>query len=234
MNLYRGETIAKMMRNGLFNEMKKVDRVAIAYKILIAARWISTNGLCYQDFSSGNFLYEYESAEKAKGIVSVIDCDNLATNAAINEGIVPLVKGTGFYSAPEIAFGNSPPSTETDKFALATLFFQIMTGSIDSPYHGRCMANTFSGFFPSSMSEAAELTIENGFSTNWLTFIFDHNGVDNPIWGPRDEKEMIQRNWNAIPTEIQALFCQAFQNPFNNVVNRRNGRPELDNWKKGI
>lgn len=95
-----------------------IGRVAGALKIALAAEQLARMGLCYADFSERNVLLDTFS-----GRAVLIDCDSL-----IVPGRLPaLVQGTHRYRAPEIVTGQATPSVETDRHALAVIFYSLLT-----------------------------------------------------------------------------------------------------------
>lgn len=91
-------------------------RVAVAYRVARAVRWLHGSGLCHSDLSDKNIKADPQNAETC-----IIDCDGLVV-----PGFAPAqVYGTPRYMAPEIEAGSSIPSIDTDKHSLAVLFYKI-------------------------------------------------------------------------------------------------------------
>ena len=232
MDLCTGKSINSMMLERQFDNMPLKKRLTIVRQIAESADWLRSNGLCYQDFSHKNFMYD----DTSKGRISVIDCDNVAPTSASSSGEVSFVGGTGFYAAPEIAFGQCKPSVESDAFALSTLFFKIMTGSTDSPYHGRELYTKSNGYMPNDMFEAAFFTKDDpAYGYDWLTFVFDSknevNKIDPNLFKKPDfqkRQNMILKNWNQIPDTIREMFCRAFCNPLDKQSRAK--RPTPKDW----
>ena len=242
MNLCSGKSINKMMLDKKFDNMILKKRLAIVRQIAESAEWLAQNGLCYQDFSHKNFMYDGAENVNSTGLedngtVSLIDCDNIAPNSAAKSGEAKYTAGTGFYVAPEVAFKICPPSIESDKYALAVLLFKIMTGSTDSPYHGKELYGKFRPR-PADMIEAAqECQIDPYIDKKWLTFVFDDKDTVNSI-NPQqfkkpefqDRQNMILKNWEKVPDSMKDMFRKAFYKPLDEKA-RRN-RPTAGQWKE--
>ena len=229
MNLYPGKNIGKFMIEKRFDSMSLEDRLNLVYKISQPAHFLRTHGFCYQDFSHGNFLFDENT-----GVISVIDIDNVTANSNSEAGITNFVKGTMFYMPPEIAFGQCNPSIDSDNYALATLFFKIMTGSTNSPYHGKKFYSK--PVTPGNMEEAAFLSIDepDDFGIDWLTFVFDPVDRSNEIElndpNPKfvAEGKKIINNWNFIPDTMKDYFYRAFRSPLDAEIRKK--RPTATDW----
>lgn len=229
MPVCEGESINRMMIDKKFVDMPTKERLTMVRKIAEAAAWLQSNGLSYQDFSHKNVMYE-----PSRSTVCLIDCDNVAPSSASADGAAAFAGGTGFYAPPEIAFRQCHPSLESDRFALAVLFFKIMTGSTTSPYHGKNLYTRCCR--PADMFEAAELTNEEpDFGTDWMTFVFDPtnpvNAIDPKLYKSpdfREGQEMILKNWAKVPEAVRAFFCRAFREPLNPEARKK--RPTPSEW----
>lgn len=228
MNLYTGKDIGDLMMEKVFDSMDLDKRMNLVHKIAESALWLRNSGYCYQDFSHGNFLYDEKN-----NIVSIIDCDNVTGSSSASSGKTFLAKGTLFYTSPEIAFGQCNPSIESDNFALATLFFKIMTGSTNSPYHGKELYSR--PVRPGNMIDAAFYTNDDpSYGSDWLTFVFDKENKVNEIDLNAPNKDFVNegkkiiKNWDKVPNEMKELFYKAFKNPLD--AESRKLRPSSKDW----
>lgn len=232
MDLCKGKSINSMMLERQFDNMPTKKRLTIVRQIAESADWFRRNGLCYQDFSHKNFMYD----DSGRGSVSVIDCDNVAPTSVSSAGDASFAGGTGFYAAPEIAFGQCKPSVESDAFALSSLLFKIMTGSTDSPYHGRELYTKSNGYMPNDMFEAAFFTKDDpAYGYDWLTFVFDPkndvNRIDPYLYKKEEyqkRQNMVLKNWKEVPETMKNMFCRAFYNPLDKQA--RTKRPSPNEW----
>lgn len=231
MEVCPGKDINHLMLEHAFDKMRPTARIRMVGLIAESANWMQLNGYCYQDFSHKNFMYDPDD-EKC---ISVIDCDNLAPSSAVKSGLAAFAGGTGFYMAPEVAFKQCKPSIESDNFALATLFFKIMTGSTDSPYHGRELYSKRPR--PATMLDGAIYTLDDpeDYGYDWLTFIFDpDNEVNRPcpamFKNPSSKAscELMIKNWSKVPLHMRELFYRAFRNPLSEKD--RVYRPTAAHW----
>jgi len=228
MNLCSGKDIGDLMIEKKFDSMKLEKRLNLVNQIAESAAWLRSLGYCYQDFSHGNFLYDEKN-----DVVSIIDVDNLTPSSSASSGERCFAKGTSFYIAPEVAFGQCNPSIESDNFALATLFFKIMTGSTNSPYHGKELYSK--DITPGDMLDAAFYTSDDpDYGYDWLTFVFDPKNKINEIDLTGNDKKFIEEgkriisNWNKVPNEMKELFYKAFKNPLDAMSRKK--RPTSRDW----
>lgn len=225
-----GKEINEYMLNKAFVNMPINERLKIILDIADSIKWLQQNGLCYQDISHKNFMYDPNS----KYPITLIDCDNIASNSDVHNGDRSFVKGTSFYMAPEVVFHKDKMSQNADNYALAVLFYKILTGSTDSPYHGQILYSKRPR--PFDMAGAAELYEEDpDYGTDWLTFVFDDQNKSNAInldqfKDPERKKEMRQiiDNWKCVPDSIKELLIQAFRNPLDETFYKK--RPTASKW----
>lgn len=143
-------------------------------------------GLCYQDISFGNLFLD-----PASGDIAICDNDNVDA-----DGAPPSVFGTRKFMAPEIVRREAMPSTRTDLYSMAVMFFYILFAW--HPLDGRAEAETL------VLDADAELRL---YGTH-PRFIFDPDDTSNgPVPGHHD---VIVRRWNALTGELRALFVRAF------------------------
>ncbi len=222
-----GREINDLMIERQFDCMPLRERVMIVQRIAQAVEWFRKSGYCYQDISHKNVMYDAQTKQ-----VSIIDCDNVAPERTAK--LTKIVGGTSFFVAPEIAFQNCGHSINTDQYSLAVLLFKIMTGSTDSPYHGRRLYSKQPK--PVDMFSAADYYAEDpSYGTDWLTFIFDPqnpiNRLDLDIFrnpADRARHRRVQDNWATVPENMKALFYRAFIDPLNEEARKK--RPNAGEW----
>lgn len=102
MELASGKTLDHMINedNGIIQKMSMNDKLKLIRQIALSIRIINKSGGCYTDINWGNFIFDSVS-----GWLYVVDCENVASNADIQDGRFSFVLGTGFFMAPEVAFG---------------------------------------------------------------------------------------------------------------------------------
>ncbi len=228
-----GRDLNAMMTAHLLDAMSPEDKLILLCQIADAIYRLSNNGYCYQDISHRNFMYQPVDKTHPEAYVTLIDCDNITSNAKAREGSATFARGTGFYMPPEVAFRMAPPSIESDCYALAMLFFKILMGPIASPYHGKALYKT--PLLPADMEQAAQLTRDDGYGYDWLTFVFDPvnkiNEIDptvrkSPSWQAK-QRRLIE-TWATIPAPVQKLFADAFASPLDERA--RAHRPHANVW----
>ena len=229
MNFLPGEDINHMMLENKFMTMPLNDKFLMINRISCAAEWLQKNGLCYQDFSHKNVMYTKDHH------AVLIDCDNVASNSETSLGKTQTILGTGFYIAPEVAFKKHLPDIHSDQYALATLFYKIMTASTDSPYHGKELYTR--PMRPDDMKSAAYYTQDDpSYGYNWLTYVFDPNNKVNeivPTLYKKPDFQERQRNiiklYKLVPDEMKRYFEDAFRDPLN--LASRLKRPAASMWR---
>ena len=92
-------------------------RLQIGGLLARSLRYLHINGYAYVDISPSNIL-----VSRDKNSLVIIDPDN------ITSGVYrPLIDGTNFYMAPEIANKAAVANTVTDTFSYAVLLFKMLT-----------------------------------------------------------------------------------------------------------
>lgn len=231
---YKGKTLNGMMLEGAFDRMPLETRMEIAVGILKSAELLRENEVSHQDVSLKSFVYD--EAEKK---LTVIDCECMTPNAVHGSADCCFTGGSGFYVSPEVAFRLDLPSCESDLYTIACLCYKIMTGSSESPYHGKELYSKFNGFMPVDMFDIARLSKADKLGRDSLTFIFDPENKVNelvPTMFKNQDFQLRKRteieNWEKIPAEIKALFQRAFFNPLG--ARARKNRPSVAEWKAVI
>jgi hypothetical protein len=108
-----------------------LTRLQVCVRLARAVRRLHFAGLAHSDLSNRNVLVDLRG-----GDACVIDID-----ALVVPGIAPpTVLGTPGYMAPEVVAGNALPSIETDRHALAVLFYELLLQR--HPLRGRLVHST--------------------------------------------------------------------------------------------
>jgi DNA-binding helix-hairpin-helix protein with protein kinase domain len=147
---------------------------------------LHAQGLCYRDISQNNVFFD-----AANGDILICDNDNVAVDGQVT-GII----GTASFMAPEVALGETLPTTQTDLYSLAVLLFYILF--THHPLDGR---------------NAEQIHCLNAAAIRHLyaeapVFIFDPADHSNePVPG-------VHRNviifWPIYPEFVREIFTRAF------------------------
>jgi len=147
---------------------------------------LHANGWCYKDISFGNIFFD-----PASGDALICDCDNIRPPGETNN-----ILGTPKYMAPEIIAGKSRPSTLTDLYSLATLFFYIMM--LSHPLDGKREAEI----------DCLDMQAMGRLYGTDPVFIYDpENKSNRPLPGYHDNAIQL---WPIYPTFLRDLFISAF------------------------
>lgn len=153
---------------------------------------LHARGFCYQDVNFGNLFLEPATAD-------VLICDNDNVNV---DGADASIYGTRKFMAPEVVRRETLPSTKTDLFSMAVMFFYVMFGW--HPLDGR---------------REAEARILDGRTEMLLygtepLFLFDPDDSSNgPVDGLHDP---LLPKWQAVGEELRTLFLQSFGDGLSN------------------
>ena len=196
------------------NEMFMLRKIAKAIDIL------HTVGYCYTDINWGNFKWDSENKS-----ICVIDCENIACSDDINSGRCNFLIGTGYFIDPMVAFNMANVGRESDRYALATLIFRLLTNNVlQSAYHGKAMFSVIPA--PQNMSEVAEFAADGDMDLNWRKFVFDpddrSNGLDDLCKDSNNEEnrkfreniEDVIRIWEKLDERLKEQFLRTFKDPF--------------------
>lgn len=147
---------------------------------------LHARGQCYQDVSFGNIFLDPDTGE-----VAVCDNDNVDVN-----GAPAAVYGTRKFMAPEIVRREALPSTITDLYSMAVMFFYILMSW--HPLDGRREHETL------ILDGDAEFRL---YGSSPL-FLFDPADPSNgPVEGMH---EPIVRRWRSLSKAVRDLFIRAF------------------------
>lgn len=223
MELACGQTLDHMIDedNRIVQKMSVTDKLKLVRQIALSIKIINRSiGGCYTDINWGNFIFDNKT-----GRLYVVDCENVASNTDIQDGKFSFVLGTGFFMAPEVAFGLANAGMNADRYALANLIFRILTNNIlPSPYHGKIM---YLSVACQNMLEVKDLVDDDDIDEAWSVFIFDdqdhRNNIDDlykdadasqpKLQKKRGELDEVIKIWNALDDRLKVLFIKAFKNP---------------------
>lgn len=167
-------------------ELPLAQRATICLQLANAFLELHASGFCYQDINFGNIFIE-----AAQGRVLICDNDNVNV-----DGAEASIYGTRKFMAPEVVRRECLPSSRTDLFSMAILFFYILFGW--HPLDGRREAEI------QVLDADAELRL---YGADPL-FLFDpHNPANGPMEGLH---EPIVARWRSLPEALRALFVRAF------------------------
>lgn len=161
-------------------------RAAACYEIAESFQALHTRGLCYQDLNFGSFFID-----PIRGGILICDPDNITV-----EGLLGGVYGTPKFMAPEIVRRETIPSSRTDLYSMAVLFFYALFQwhPLDGKRHAALQART------------AETDLR--LYGHDPLFMFDPSSDANgPVAGNHD---WVVARWKAMPAGLRNLFVRAF------------------------
>lgn len=222
-----GKDVSTLIEDGTFDKYSLQERLEVIWKINEALLFLSQDALCYQDINAENIFYDTVSK-----LVTVIDTENTTDAYMVENGEAAFVKGKGFYMAPEVGAGLVKCAAKpSDYYAMAALYYSILTCSTNSPYHGRVLYENFSLRDAGDMDIACERAEEDDELEDFLTFTFDPTNHVNSLedfckevkgkWKEESNKRLLRhlegitKNWNEVPNELKELLYKAFSNPLN-------------------
>ena len=235
-----GKDIHTLISDGPFDKFTLNERLEVIVNINEAFWFLSKDGLCYQDINAENIFYDVKSKK-----VTVIDTENTTDTYLVENGQSAFVTGKGFYMAPEVGASIVKyASKSSDYYAMAMLYYCILTCSTNSPYHGKVLYENFGLRGVEEMDEACENAKEDGLLEDFLTFAFDPENKVNSLESFyrencgkfKDESNVglikhlgnIVNSWKEIPKNLKELFYRAFSDPLNEASYTR--RPLPDTW----
>ncbi|MEM7097857.1 MAG: serine/threonine protein kinase [Pseudomonadota bacterium] len=147
---------------------------------------LHASGFCYQDINFGNIFLNPETAD-------VMVCDNDNVNV---DGAPASIYGTRKFMAPEVVRRETLPSTATDLFSMAVMFFYVMFSW--HPLDGKAENGI------KILDADAEMRL---YGTDPV-FLFDPQNTSNgPVEGMHDA---IVYRWESISEALRGLFTRAF------------------------
>lgn len=167
-------------------ELTLAQRMMLCARVANSFLELHSRGFCYQDINFGNFFLDPKTAD-------ILICDNDNVNI---DGAEASIYGTRKFMAPEVVRREVLPSTTTDLFSMAVLFFYALIGW--HPLDGRREAAF------RVLDSAAELSL---YGTGPV-FLFDPNDNSNgPLAGLHDP---LVTRWNTISRTLRELFVRSF------------------------
>ena len=161
-------------------------RATICLNIALSFLELHAKGFCYQDINFGNIFFHPPTGD-------ILICDN--DNVDV-DGVPASVFGTRKFMAPEIVRREAMPSTKSDLFSMAVLFFYVLHSW--HPLDGRREAAI------DFMDSAAETSLYGGHPV----FLFDPVDTSNgPLPGMH---EPIEARWKSLPSGLRDLFIRTF------------------------
>ena len=161
-------------------------RATACLAIATSFQKLHATGYCYQDINFGGFFIDPE-----RGTIQICDADNVAV-----DGIAGGVYGTRKFMAPEVLRREEIPSTRTDLYSMAVLFFYLIFNwhPLDGKRENAIVA----------VGSADEMDL---YGRNPL-FLFDPaNSSNGPV--PKLHDWIVAR-WQAVPQAMRALFTRIF------------------------
>jgi DNA-binding helix-hairpin-helix protein with protein kinase domain len=167
-------------------ELSLAQRATVCAHIAHCFLELHARGFCYQDVNFGNIFLNPATAD-------VLICDNDNVNI---DGADASIYGTRKFMAPEIVRRECLPSTKTDLFSMAVMFFYVLFGW--HPLDGRREAET----------RILDANAENRLYGTQPLFIFDPNDDANGPLAPMHDA-LVYR-WRSLPEDLRGLLLRSF------------------------
>ncbi len=179
-----------------------LTRLQVCMRLARAVRRLHFAGLAHSDLSNRNVLVDLRG-----GDACVIDIDALVVPGLA----APTVLGTPGYMAPEVVSGRTLPSIETDRHALAVLFYELLLQR--HPLRGTLVHSTRSAEEDEQLSMGAKaLFVEHPRDRR--------NPADAPITVPVD----------ALGPHLTPLMRRAFEDG----LHAPSRRPDAVEWEEAL
>jgi Protein kinase domain len=179
-----------------------LTRLQVCMRLARAVRRLHFAGLAHSDLSNRNVLVDLRG-----GDACVIDIDALVVPGLA----APTVLGTPGYMAPEVVAGAALPSIETDRHALAVLFYELLLQR--HPLRGRLVHSTRSAEEDEQLSMGVKALFVEHHSDR-------RNPPDVPITVPVD----------ALGPHLAPLMRRAFEDALHTPVRR----PDAVEWEEAL
>lgn len=167
-------------------EMPLERRLAVCLNIATCFHELHASGFCYQDINLGGFFLDPTTGE-------VLICDN--DNVDV-DGADASIYGTRKFMAPEVVRREALPSSRTDLFSMAVLFFYVLLGW--HPLDGRREAE----------ARVLDAEVEKRLYGTDPLFLFDPASSENgPVEGLH---EPIVARWRSLGEPLRRLFTRSF------------------------
>jgi len=179
-----------------------LTRLQVCMRLARAVRRLHFAGLAHSDLSNRNVLVDLKG-----GDACVIDID-----ALVVPGLAPpTVLGTPGYMAPEVVSGRALPSIETDRHALAVLFYELLLQR--HPLRGTLVHSTRSAEDDEQLSMGAK-----------ALFVEHRTDRRNPSDQP------IHVSVEALGPHLSPLMRRAFEDALHNPA----ARPDAVEWEEAL
>jgi Protein kinase domain len=179
-----------------------LTRLQVCMRLARAVRRLHFAGLAHSDLSNRNVLVDLRGGEAC-----LIDID-----ALVVPGLAPpTVLGTPGYMAPEVVAGAAMPSIETDRHALAVLFYELLLQR--HPLRGR--------FVHSTQSAEADEQLSMGARALFVEHTRDHR---NAPTAPIDV------GVDALGPHLTPLMRRAFET----ALHVPSARPDAVEWEEAL
>lgn len=187
-------------------DLTLATRAAACLAIATSFQNLHATGYCYQDINFGGFFVDPQ-----RGSIQICDADNIAV-----DGVQGGVYGTRKFMAPEVLRREAIPSTRTDLYSMAVLYFYMIFNW--HPLDGKRELDY------ATIDQAAEMDL---YGRNPL-FIFDVNNKSN---GPVPKKhDWVVARWKAMPEGLRSLFTRVFTTG----LMRPETRPLESEWRGAL
>ena len=181
-------------------------RATACFDVATSFQRLHATGYCYQDINFGGFFIDPE-----RGSVQICDADNIAI-----DGEPGGVYGTRKFMAPEVVCRQALPSTKTDLYSMAVLFFYIIFNW--HPLDGKREAE----------ARLVDQAMELKFYGQNPCFLFDPNtDINGPV--PTVHDWVIAR-WAAMTDRMRGLFTRVFTAG----LTRTEERPLESEWRSAL
>lgn len=167
-------------------EISLATRAAVCLNLATCFHELHASGFCYQDINFGNIFLD-----PATGEVLICDNDNVDV-----DGAEASIYGTRKFMAPEVVRRDALPSSRTDLFSMAVLFFYVLLGW--HPLDGRREVET----------RVLDAEAEKALYGSDPLFLFDPaNAANGPVRGIHD---LIVARWHSLAEPLRRLFVRSF------------------------
>ena len=179
-----------------------LTRLQVCMRLARAVRRLHFAGLAHSDLSNRNVLVDLRG-----GDACVIDID-----ALVVPGLAPpTVLGTPGYMAPEVVSGKSLPTIETDRHALAVLFYELLLQR--HPLRGKLVHSTRSAEEDEQLSMGVQ-----------ALFVEHRSDRRNPPDAP------ITVGVDALGPHLAPLMRRAFED----ALHAPSRRPDAVEWEEAL
>lgn len=142
-----------------------MKRLQIGFLLAKSLRTLHLNGCAYVDLSPQNVL-----VARKKNSIAIIDSDNITSGT-----YKPIIKGTDYYMAPEIAKGQASASSITDTYSYAIILFQMLTSV--HPFIGDDMEDEAPDAVVNAVNNGEAVYIDNNDDNVNYSSVFDNTKV---------------------------------------------------------